>query len=284
MCDKYKVTLKKIIAFAQDNKDIQAIIIVGSQCRRIKPADDYSDLDVIVCTTDPQKYIRNADWINYFGNPVCSFIETTFDGDKERRVLYDDNRDIDFPILPLDSAQPFDFLDNPDLLSILESGHRVLYDRANTLAGKIKSALQKYQHSGPGYAKSEIENLVNDFNYHIIWALKKLKRKELWTAVNCVNNYLNKLLLRMMKYHAGICNCNEIKWPVGRFLEEYIPDAFKETLKSCFCRYDESEAGKSIKALFGFFNELANQVYKKLGFDYDIGQLKTVKKFIDLLS
>lgn len=284
MHDKYKQTITHLISFAEDNPDIEAIIMVGSQCRRIKPADEYSDLDVIVCTTDPGKYINNADWINYFGNPVCSFIEITFDGDKERRVLYDDNRDIDFPFLPIDLKQPFNFLHNPDILSILESGYRVLYDRSNILVNKIKDALKKRRKDKPGHSKKEIKNIVNDFNYHIIWAVKKLRRKELWTAVNCINNYLNKLLLHMIRYYIAMCNGHEIKWPVGRFLEDYIPDDFKQKLKSCFCRYDESEALKSIHVLCGFFNELVKQVYEKLGYNYEPGQLITVRKFIDLLS
>jgi hypothetical protein len=134
MHEKYTDTISLLTTFARDNPDIEAIIMVGSQCRPVKPADAYSDLDAIVCTTDPGKYIDNADWINYFGNPVCSFIETTFDGDKERRVL------------------------------------------------------------------------------------KKLKRKELWTSVNCINNYLNKLLLQMIRHYVVICDGHEIRWPAGRFL------------------------------------------------------------------
>lgn len=283
MYGKYESTIHDIIIFAKENPDIIAIIMIGSHTRKIKPADIYSDMDLIICTINPDKYINNSNWLNNFGNVVCSFIETTFDGEKERRALYDDNRDIDFPIQSLNSEESIDFLKNPNLLAVLNKGYRVIYDKTKLIKKNIEISLKSKGPVIENYSISEIENLVNDFYYHIIWATKKIKRKELWTGVNCINNYLAKLLLTMIKYYSMICNNHVLDWHGGRFLEDYIPENITLKLKDCFCRYDENEAIRAINAVHDLFTELSKSVYRKCGYKFNNDQVEHIKKLKDMV-
>ena len=282
--NKYKDSIEKIIYFAGKNADIEAIIMIGSQCRKIKPADKYSDLDLIIVTDKPDKYINDDKWLNNFGEIVCTFVEPTIGGGKERRVLYNDNRDIDFSVVPSSYKFSDKHFTDPTTLSTFEKGYKVIYDKLNIVEDMLKSKLKKKSDKLVLKSEKEMNDFVSDFNYHIIWAAKKLKRKELWFSIGCINCYLGNLLLQMIKYYTVLYNKNNTIWHYGRFLEDYIPDKFKKRLSSCFCRYDEKDAEHSIASLFEFFNELAKNVYKKAGYKFNNSQFLEIKKLLKLIN
>ena len=282
--NKYKDSINKIIDFAGKNTDIEAIIMVGSQCRKIKPADEYSDLDLIIVTDKPKKYINDDKWLYNFGEVVCTFVESTIGGGKERRVLYNDNRDIDFPVVPSFSKFSDEYFSDSSILSIFEKGFKVIYDKINIVEDTLKKKLKKKSDKLILKSEKEMNDLVSDFNYHIIWTAKKLKRKELWISINCINGYLCDILLQMIKYHTVLYNKNNTIWHYGRFLEDYIPDKFKKRLRSCFSKYDEKDAEHSIASLFDFFYELTKNVYQKTGYKFNNNQFLEIKKLLNLIS
>jgi aminoglycoside 6-adenylyltransferase len=283
--NKYKDSIKKIIDFAGKNADIEAIIMIGSQCRKIKQADKYSDLDLVIFTDNPDKYIDVENWLNNFGGKVvCTFVEITIGGFKERRVLYTDNRDIDFTIIPSSLIFSDEFFTNSIILNVCNKGYKILYDKSNIISKKLKKNLKGYNDKFILKPEKEMNNLVSDFNYHIIWAAKKLKRKELWISINCINGYLGNLLLQMIKYYTVLYNKNNTIWHYGRFLEDYIPDKFKKRLRNCFCRYDEKEAEHSIVSLFEFFNEITKNVYQKAGYKINNNQFLEVQRLLNLIN
>ena len=158
MFGKYKTTINNLLNYAKQNNDIIAMILIGSYSRKEKPADNYSDLDLIMCTTDPDKYTNNMNWLNNFGKIICVFIEPFFDGQKEIRVLYEDSRDIDIPIQSFNSEQFINFFKNSDVLTILNNGFNVIYDKTKTIEKKIRISLNKLEIKDKNYSQIEIEN------------------------------------------------------------------------------------------------------------------------------
>ena len=54
----------RIIAWAESQPDIRAILVIGSRARRDLPADEWSDLDLMVFATDSERYLANGDWLS----------------------------------------------------------------------------------------------------------------------------------------------------------------------------------------------------------------------------
>ena len=53
------------------------------------PADTLSDLDLVIITTNPSRYLNETAWFEALGEVLLSFIEETGVGQQfERRVLY----------------------------------------------------------------------------------------------------------------------------------------------------------------------------------------------------
>ena len=67
----------------------------------------------------------------------------------------------------------------------------------------------------------EFLEVVNDFMYPAVFTAKHLQRGELWWTVTSLNCYMQRLLLRMMEWHAlATHGWNYDIWFRGRFLEE----------------------------------------------------------------
>ena len=68
------------------------------------PADPLSDLDLLIITTAPARYLTENAWFERLGEVILTFIEKTAVGEQfERRVLHRGGMDIDYSIVPDDA-------------------------------------------------------------------------------------------------------------------------------------------------------------------------------------
>ena len=89
--DRYAEIKKKILHYAESDEEIKAVVAIGSSTRDTVLADEFSDLDLIIATTDPDKWF-SGEYPRLLGNVSISFIEPTLGGGKERRSIYDDDK------------------------------------------------------------------------------------------------------------------------------------------------------------------------------------------------
>jgi aminoglycoside 6-adenylyltransferase len=263
--DRYGDIIDKLLNWARLEENVRALIIVGSQARTAKPADIWSDLDAVIVVKNPLALIDNVTWLNQFGKVVCSFTEGTAVGHwLERRVLYSDNRDIDFALLPPDAF--VDLSADSDLASVLSRGYRVFLDKDGLTASFIGTAPIP---ADTPPTSTEYNNAVNDFNYHLIWVSKKIMRGELWTATACINMYLANLLLGMMAWYSRYCQDERVDtWHGGRFLELWAPQAVLDRLKDCITHYSRVDAVKKLDSLRKTYRDLAESVGKSLHYRF----------------
>jgi aminoglycoside 6-adenylyltransferase len=168
--------IDRFTRWAEKQDDIRGAFILGSRARRDTPADEWSDLDLPIITTDPGRYISDTKWLDNLGKHYLTFLEKTGIGDEiERRVLFEGGLDVDFPITPHDVFKNRT-LSSVDLL-MLNRGFRILIDKDNELAaiGRNLPDPPESVHPSP----NEFDNNVNDFFYHAVLAVKKFKRGEL---------------------------------------------------------------------------------------------------------
>lgn len=58
----------RIIAWAETQPAIRAVLVVGSRARRDHPGDEWADLDTMVFANDFQPYLSQMDWLSAIGN------------------------------------------------------------------------------------------------------------------------------------------------------------------------------------------------------------------------
>ena len=61
--NRYKNIIQKIILLGKNNDDLQAALVIGSQARDDHPADDNSDLDIIMIVDHPDSFIQSDEWL-----------------------------------------------------------------------------------------------------------------------------------------------------------------------------------------------------------------------------
>ena len=127
--DLYERLIGRFVAWAETMPDIRAAVIIGSRARTTRPADEWSDLDLIFMTTRPEFYIRTCAWLDQFGPYWMTFVEGTATGEgHERRVLFEGALDVDFiPVPAAAFASPG--TQPPMFRDIIRRGVRVILDK-----------------------------------------------------------------------------------------------------------------------------------------------------------
>lgn len=265
----YEQLIERFVRWTETEENIRAAFVIGSRARRDHPADEWSDLDILILARDPEPYWETTDWLHRVGNPWLSFVEPTPDGDGlERRVLFEGGLDVDFAPEPvarleamLDQGLP------PPVADLIGRGVRFLVDKDGFAARLQAAEVEPPRYSPP--AESEFLNLANDFWYHTVWTAKHLRRGELWWAKSGCDGYLKHLLRRMMEWHAHASRGEDVDtWMRGRFLEEWADPRAVESLPAIFAHYDREDIWRALMATMDLFSWLAVETADLLGYPY----------------
>jgi len=263
---RYGSIVDRFRAWATEDTAVRAALIVGSQARTVEPADEWSDLDLVIFHLYPDQLLGATDWFGRFGPVVLSMIEpTAVGGGRERRVLYEGGRDVDFSVFPAFSI-PF-LADNAEGASVLRRGFEVLLDKDGQLA-RLPSLLSATPVPGSGGpSEEEFDASVADFWYHVLWTAKKLRRGEIWIAKMACDGYLKRLLGRMIEWHSMADPAAEVRHE-GRFLDRWAPASVRARLPGTFARYDRNDIARALLETGGLFSELARATAGNRGWVY----------------
>lgn len=186
----------------------------------------------------------------------------------ERRVLFEGGLDVDFSIIPHARVeQMIQHSFPPEVADVFRRGMRVLLDR-DGLAARLNPVDAKPAAPRPP-TQDEFLEAVNDFWYHAVWAGKKLRRGELWTAKACCDGYMKHLLLKAVECHARAQKgWHHDTWHNGRFIEHWADPRVLEGLRGAFAHYAEDDIRRALLATMDLFRWLANEIAERLAYPY----------------
>lgn len=262
MADRYYEVKQRLLQLAECDPDLLAVIAFGSWTRAYALADAYSDLDLLLVCRDPAGWLYGT-LPDKLGDVKISFVEPTFAGGMERRILYSGFLDVD--LIVLTPEQMDQAVRCGAAAEVMGRGYSVLYDDME-IADRLKDL--PAPETGRGMTEQEFMNTVNDFWFHTVWAAKKLLRGELWTAKMCVDAYMKQLLLKMLETARAE---REDVWHNGRFLETWAGEDVVTALYGCFAHYDGSDIGVALDNTARVFSGLSRSVAQKQGFPYPDG-------------
>jgi aminoglycoside 6-adenylyltransferase len=266
MAQRYEQWIDRLHAWAQTHPQVFGILVLGSRARTHTPADQWSDLDIVLLVEDPALILHDDQWLASVGTPSISFLESTAAGDLvERRLLFDGILDIDVIPMPLAHAHHMQAHGVPDdVREIFAKGARIVYDSLGILA-QISTA--PYQPKDQTIDQAEFLNLVNDVWYHAIWIAKKLRRGETWTAKQCCDGFVKYRLLTMLEWHAQ-STLKRTTWHAGRFLEQWADPRAVSALSHCFAHYDNEDIWRALQHTMELFGWLARETAQALAIEY----------------
>lgn len=261
--NRYDAIINNFVQWGNGTDKLYVALMFGSQSRKDHPADNFSDLDIIMVVDDPDDYL-NSNWTEQIGKSHISFVESTIGGGKERRILFDDALDVDFLIL---SRNNFEIAIGNGEIDILKRGYRILIDKIG-----IEHLLPSISDEKPSYislTEYKFSNIINDFWYHAVWTAKKIIRGELWTAKSCVDNYMKGMLLTFIECHAHVLNGMDYDtWHSGRFLDEWAEDWIIQKLTNCYAHYERNDIKNALLLTMDLFRLIAVEIADKLNYIY----------------
>ena len=268
--------LERFLAWARRRGSVRAVALTGSGARSERPADVWSDLDLVVLTSNPRTFFTSDRWLEALGKPWAAIVERTAAGRPfERRVLFEGGVDVDFIILRAQSLRGA--LPRTPRGEIRRRGVRVLQDKDGLLGSLPEPPSEPSQ---PPTAEAFLA-VVHDFWYHAAWTAKKLRRGELWTAKSCCDTYMKGLLLRMVEWQARAGRGWALDtWYGGRFLEQWAAPQVVAELQRCFAHYDEEDVWRALAATMDLFRRLATEVAGCLGYDYPAGSGQDIAAWV----
>lgn len=257
--------LNRIVLWAEAQPDVRLVLLIGSRARVDQPADAWSDVDMIVTTHNPQLYFQSTDWLNVIGDVWLTHVEKTLGGVSERRVLFAGGHDFDFVFIA--DGQLNRLIQSPETAAVIKRGQRVLVDKDRVMTRITLPLSGRPPYEPP--TQAEFTNLVNDFWYHAVWTAKKLRRGELWTALQCCDGYMKQRLVRMLEWHThAISSGNHDTWFNGRFVEQWADPKLLPQMREAFAHYTEQDTARALQATMDLFRLVATETAVQLSYEY----------------
>ena len=275
MTDRYGDIKKRLLEYAAKDGDIECIAAIGSSTRADITADEYSDLDLFIVTKNTDSWLSGG-YPARLGSVSIAFTEPTLGGGMEYRAIYDDDRDVDMIILT--PAQFEACIKDGTAQWVMNRGVELLADKSG-----FGSLIEQYvtrKTDPPHMSEAEFINTVNDFYFHNIWACKKLRRGELWSAKMCVDSYLKKHLLKIIELYCYNKNGTDV-WHDGRFLDSWAEGFILDELKGCFAHYDKADIKAALDATHRLFARLGRECAQMLGFTYPESAEKCAGRYLE---
>ncbi len=113
--------------WAEQQPDIEGVVLVGSHARGAARPD--SDIDLVVLTTDPRRYLDDISFPGQFG-PVARWVEEDWGRVTSLRVWYQDGMEVEYGFTQPDwASSPLD----AGTQRVISDGARVVFDQRGTL-------------------------------------------------------------------------------------------------------------------------------------------------------
>ena len=274
--DKYIQIKSKILEYAESDDDIKGIVAIGSTTRSDVKADEYSDLDLFIVTVNTEPWF-SGEYPKRFGNVSISFIEDTLGGGKERRCIYDEDKDVDMLVF---TPEQFEAAVKEGVAQwVMNRGYMVLYDSMDFM-----SLLEKHitlSVTTPSMTEDEFLNMINDFYFHNIWAYKKLKRGEIWSAKISVDSYLKGYLLRMIELYRYKVSGVDV-WHDGRFIDKWAGEEILSEIKESFAHYDKDDIKRALIKTHELFARITRELAEVEGYEYPTNAEKCAKEYLGI--
>lgn len=255
-------------AWARADPRILAAIAFGSTERTDRPADAWSDLDLLIVVDDETPWLADLGWTDAIGPSWLRFVhEAPVPGIHVVQILFAGGYDVDLIPVGRPLLQVFE---QPDVRAeVFGHGASVVFDRVDAVGslpdvGAVANAARS--DIRPPRAE-EFAETVATFLYQTVWATKRLLRGERWRAHDDVDDYMRDRMLTMIEWHA-VARGVEGVFPESRKLETWVPPDVAAELPATFAQYDDTSIAESLIRGQALFRRLALEVGDRWGLPY----------------
>lgn len=264
---------QRLAAWAAACPDALALVVIGSRARAEHPADEWSDLDTILFTPDPERFApglaRQAELEAQFGAPIWFAAHNTHSrGDRETEWVLEGGLKLDVMFMRSDAPQGDhatlqDMIESVPYRNVFAGGLRVLFERS-------PAPLRLPPPPGLSLpAQPEFDNVIANSLLDLTRAIKLARRGELWRAARALNEEFHASLLTLLEWQVRMRpDPAPQHWRYGRFLEEWADPGTLAALPATYANNTLPGVRGAVHASLDLLDGLAAEVARLAGLTY----------------
>ncbi|EHQ26563.1 aminoglycoside 6-adenylyltransferase [Mucilaginibacter paludis] len=285
--------IKNIKVWADGEVDVKSILIIGSSVRELHKSDKYSDLDLIIFTTDPFKYEKSWTWINEIYKPAS--YHNGFEiskGTFVKRIFFENEVAVDitflssklmsaiyvYAILKEKANYVLTILRKKKIKEIenqilnftyyLHRGYHFIVDK-NSSEQKVNKIINQCGYKTEySYELKDFEIVLNRFWQNAYRMAYKISRNELFSAKLEIEPEMKLDLLNIISIYAKHVNGDNYEtWHKGKFIEKWADPVIVEKLKSIYGEYNVMSSWRSLKSTTDLFIYISDLLYSSNKFN-----------------
>jgi molybdopterin-guanine dinucleotide biosynthesis protein A len=118
----------------------------------------------------------------------------------------------------------------------------------------------------------DLRDLSSDFWSAALWAARKLRRGEVFAAVDAVNSSMKRSLVTLMSWHARAVDAQAEVLDAGRFLERWADPGALAALERAYAHYDVRDVARALWETIDLFQGLEEETAHRLGLASELDQ------------
>lgn len=276
--NKPKQIINRIVDWAQKEKDVRAVILMGSRAAGME--DPYSDFDLAIFCSSYDSYSGDEGWLSNIGNVWVCVHEKVNQGNHTfptRLVIFEGGEKVDFGFYPMNILH--DLVHAKDLPDEYNRGYTVLVDKRSLTALMPKATHKESAANQP--SEPEFQRIINEFWFEVHHVAKYLKRDDLWSVKFRSGSIYDNFLLKMIEWNEQA----KLNWktqlpPLGKRMRSWVdPDTWK-SLHQVFAHFDRSDSRRGLLHLIELFRKIATDTANRLGYSYPYDLDKNITNHI----
>ena len=276
MTDPHAELIERLMAWAEAEDNIRALIQTGSIARQDGSADRLSDRDIEIIAGDREPLLADDAWFHDIGPVMVALRLENGDFFDTRLVFFEGGRKIDFTVA--DRSRLDVMIGTNRLDDLYERGYRVLLDK-DGLAAALPPAIGSSPRR-PLPTPAEFAATVNEFWFEVAHMPMYLMRGELW-VVKFRDWTMKEMLLRMLEWHALATRGPETDtWYIGTKLRRWTDAETWDEIHEVFARFDRADSWRGLVATMTLFTRLTRETAAALGLSYPVRAEQSVTSYV----
>lgn len=268
--------LARIVAWAEGEPNVLAVIMTGSRARIGATPDEFSDHDIEIISRDPGMLSRDDGWWRAFGNVWIHLPLSKGQRHPTRLVFYDGGLKVDFSLCGVERVR--EMVEARALDALYERGYRVLVDKVGVTDGLPAATGAFPARRVP--AQEEFAAVAEEFWFEAAHIPRYLLRDELW-VVKFRDWTMKSLLLQMLEWHAIARNAQPVDvWHIGSHMKDWVDAATASELHTIFSRFDTQSSWQDLLATTKLFRRIGRETAALVGLTYPIAADESIAAYV----
>jgi aminoglycoside 6-adenylyltransferase len=269
-----------IINYAKNDNRIRAVYMNGSRTNPNVCKDIFQDYDIVYVVTETASFLRDENWINYFGelliiqepdkNDQACGIQRDFVKSYSYLMLFTDGNRIDLHI-ETDECMRKRFVSEKLTISLLDKDH--------ILPAIDPPSDSDYHILMP--TEAMYAGCTNNFWWCLQNVAKGIWRDELPYAKGMFERIVRDELDNMVSWWIGSRHDFQVSaGKMGKYFKNYLPASYWSMYEDTYSTADNEPFWDSIFAASKLFRTLAEDVAASLSFTYLIVEDRNMMKYL----